>query len=164
MKLLKNVVRNGKAENMPRWSTEISNDQSETFYIFSFRKENVIFNQRNKTWILYCYKKCFSVLDRVMDACERWEHWKARIMLFSCLSNFSRAFITTLRTSNHEPCLQWDTCCVLGLFSDVVVICRTSLVFLSSFKTCLVLRALEQLLVILLCFTVYPSFFVEIVR
>ena len=156
MKLLKNVVRNGKAENMPRWSTEISNDQSETFYIFSFRKENVIFNQRNKTWILYCYKKCFSVLDRVMDACERWEHWKARIMLFSCFSNFSHAFITALRTSNHEPCLQWDTSCVLGLFSDVVIICRTSLVFLSSFKKCLVL-------VILLCFTVYPSFFVEIV-
>ena len=124
--------------------------------IFSFRKENVIFNQRNKTWIPYCYKKCFSVLDRVMDACERWEHWKARIMLFSCFSNFSRAFIIALRTSNHKPCLQWDPSCVLGLFSDVVVICRTSLVFLSSFKKCLVL-------VILLCFTVYPSFFVEIV-
>ena len=73
-------------------------------------------------------------------------------MLFSCFSNFSRAFIIALRTSNHKPCLQWDPSCVLGLFSDVVIICRTSLVFLSSFKKCLVL-------VILLCFTafIHPS-------
>ena len=105
--------------SIPWRSTEISSDQWKTFCIFSFRKENVIFNQRNITWILYCYKKCFSVLDRVMDACERWEHSKARIMFFSCFSNysnFSRPFLTALRTSSHEPCLKWDTCCVLGLF------------------------------------------------
>ena len=106
--------------SIPRWSTEISSDQSETFYIFRFRGENVILNQQNKSWILYCYKKCFNVLDRVMDAYERWEHWKARIMIFfssfSNFSKFSRAFITALRTRNHEPCLKWDTCCVLVYF------------------------------------------------
>ena len=60
----------------------------------------------------YIAIKCFNVLDRVMDAYERWEHWKARIMIFfssfSNFSKFSRAFITALRTRNHgTPAVFW---------------------------------------------------------
>ena len=85
-----------------------------------------------------------------MDACESIR--KARIMIFSCFSNFpkfSRAFITALRMWNHEPCLKCDPSYVLFILDiNYVYLCGV-LVFFQEVSG---LRTFEQLLVILLCF------------